>query len=84
MNSLYEKGILILLVFVRNQHLDKVTLSANWIGMHGRIGDNNNNRKHLHITHNLSNPHFCNLSRFNLSRITVIIEILIAWKIKST
>ena len=64
-----RKVILALLAFVQKQLKVKVTLSAickyvNWIGMHGKIGDKNNYRKHQHIF--LSKAHFYNLSRFRL------------------
>ena len=45
-----NEGILTTLAFVRKQSKGyTICKYVNWIGMHGKIGDKNNYRKHIHI-----------------------------------
>ena len=60
-----RKGILILLAFARKPSQGyTICKYINWVGMHGKIYDKNNYRKHVHMY--LSKALFNNLSRFEL------------------
>ena len=67
MNTLYEKRYISFAgVCPKTAPSQGYTICkyVNWIGMHGRIGDKNSYRKHLHMF--FIKAHFYNLSRFRL------------------
>ena len=61
MNTLYENIYNLLEYEPKTEPRQGYTICkcVNWIGIHGRIGDKNNYRKHLHFF--LSKAHFYNL-----------------------